>query len=220
MNFLEEAASRLGVANEALTGEKEVEYCYFLKVSEAVMTDLMERSKSMWIEVIEEQTFPFNPDVPKLRIRHYKKEGKANDGGLLDPKTKYELTTKVKLEESKAKLEYNQDINESMYQALGGLSVSKTCRMRIYAPILINNAPVMRANGNELAWEIDIYLDRQTQTWSQWIKLELEVDEAKANDIVNTIPIEYETLIHGDSQEPAERDIIQNLYDHAWNLKA
>jgi hypothetical protein len=78
----------------------------------------------------------------------------------------------------------------------------------------------MRANGNELAWEIDIYLDRQTQTWSQWIKLELEVDEAKANDIVNTIPIEYETLIHGDSQEPAERDIIQNLYDHAWNLKA
>lgn len=218
MNFLEEAAAK--VATEALTSEKEVEYCYFLKINDDEMANLIERSKNMWIEVIEEQTFPFNPDLPKPRIRHYKKEGNANASGLQDPKTVYQFTTKVKLAEDKAKREENLDITASMYQALGGMSVSKTCRMRIYAPILLNYAPIVKQNGKELAWEIDIYLDRETQKWSPWIKLEMEVDEAVAKDIVNDIPIDYEVIIEGDTQEPTERDIIKSLYDHAWNLKA
>lgn len=46
-------------------------------------------------------------------------------------------------------------------------------------PVMQNDAPIVRQNGSELAWEIDIYIDAQRRTWSNWIKVELEVDDFK-----------------------------------------
>lgn len=212
MSFLSEA---LQVALEATTVEVEKEYSYFVHLTDEQLKTLLERGAGLSIRMFDEVTFPFNPGVPKPRLRYYSKVGQLRSAeGLLDVAEPYEFTAKQK------PLEHNTSISQLQYEALEPLGSSKTSRMRIIVPVMQNDAPVMRASGAELAWEIDIYIDAQTRSWSNWVKVELEVDDFKYPNVAGAIPFEYETLINSDTAIPDERAIIQNLYDHVYNLKS
>lgn len=210
MSFLSEA---LKVAVEATSVEVEKEYSYFVHLTDRQLKSLLDRGAGLSIQMFDEITFAFNKGVPKPRLRYYSKMGQLRSAeGLVDVAEPYEFTAKQK------PLEHNTSISKLQYDALAPQGTSKTSRMRIIVPVMQNNTPVMRESGTELAWEIDIYIDAQTRSWSNWVKVELEVDDFKYPNVAGAIPFEYETLINSDTENPDERAIIQNLYDHVYNL--
>lgn len=212
MSFLSES---IQVALEATSVEVEKEYSYFVHLTDSQLKSLLERGTGLSIKMFDEITFAFHKDTPKPRLRYYSKMGNLRSNeGLVDVAEPYEFTAKQK------PLEHNTVISKLQYEALEPHGVSKTSRMRIIVPVMQNNAPVMRESGSELAWEIDIYIDVQTRSWSNWVKVELEVDDFKYPNVAGAIPFDYETLINSDTENPDERAIIQNLYDHVYNLKS
>lgn len=216
MSFISEV---LQAAMEATTVEVEKEYSYFVHVTDEQLQTLLQRGEGLHIQLFDEITFPFIKGAPKPRLRYYSKVGKLrSDEGLVDVKEPYEFTAKKKGDAGS--LEHNTAISAIQYEALEPLGSSKTSRMRISVPVMQNDAPIVRQNGSELAWEIDIYIDAQRRTWSNWIKVELEVDDFKYPNVAGAIPFDYETLIVSSTEEESERNIIQNLYDHVYNLKS
>lgn len=219
MSLLSEYLEGIKPGLEATSVEVEKEYSYFVHVTDEQLQTLLARGEGLHISLFDEVTFPFTKGAPKPRLRYYSKVGKLrSEEGLLEVKDPYEFTAKKKTDDGNS--EHNTVISQVQYESLEPLASSKTSRMRISVPVMQNDAPIVRANGTELAWEIDIYIDAQRRTWSNWIKVELEVDDFKYPNVVGAIPFEYETLIESSSQEPADREIIQNLYDHVYNLKA
>lgn len=213
-NFLTEA---IKVATEAMGTVVEREYTYFLEMHdiEAFVSTL----EGLEVEGIVEGSFPYIENSPKTRIRHYVGKGIMTDEALLAPfKHPYELTTKSKLPDGSGSKEENTDIPENAYKALKPLMAKLTSRMRVYIPVMHNDAPVVREDGTELAWEVDLFVDRHTKSFSPWVKLELEVDEKKAATIAEYIPFEYKTLIDNGTATQEERDIISDIYD-SYDIK-
>ena len=186
MSLLSEYLNEIKPGLEATSVEVEKEYSYFVHVTDEQLQTLLTRGEGLHIQLFDELTFPFTKGAPKPRLRFYSKVGKLRSNeGLLAVKDPYEFTAKQKTDNGNN--EHNTAVSQLQYESLEPLASSKTSRMRISVPVMQNDAPIVRANGSELAWEIDIYIDAQRRTWSNWVKVELEVDDFKYPNVAGTL---------------------------------
>lgn len=213
MSFLSVAIEEL---DEAVV---ETEYSQFLQLSDSQLREIIQRFKGCSRVAFSESKL--SSDRGHTRMRHYP----FGDDG----QSRYELTTKVCKADSSdvgvdSKIEYNVDIPEEVYCSLNTLASSQVARIRIIIPITKEGSIIYKRDGSELAWELDIFVsaanvDNATSlVLSNWIKLELEVDKATLDNIVDYIPFEYEMIIQSDSKVPEERAQIEHLYNNEYNL--
>lgn len=191
--------------------QDEIEYSYFLKLSDGQLADLIKENQDCECETFSESKLPSAVDGIFTRLRHYVTG------------EKYELTTKYPSDESKGKKEKNYDIDSRTYNNLDACAINKVIRSRIYLPVVTSSGPITRKDGTPLQWEIDAYLDarvydQENIKYHNWIKLELEVDKATLETVEDFIPFEYEELIHSDSTNELERKKIDSLYNIDYNL--
>lgn len=207
--------SFLSVAIEDIEGGKveEVEYSQFLLLSDEQLRDVIGRFKDCKKSIFSESKLP--TDAGRSRLRHY-----IND----DSTSSYELTTKIHNGEAHSKDEYNVDIPLEVYRSMNTLATSQVLRIRISIPITKDGQAVIRSSGEPLVWELDVYVTANSIDsadafmLSNWVKLELEVDKATLENVVEYIPFDYDKIILADSQEPEERAQISHLYDNVYNV--
>jgi len=205
-------SSLLKAALEAqiIDQELEIEYSYFLKVTQEQLDKLLNSggvSKSL--------LFSESKLSKTARIRHYLEK----DGD------QFELTTKTKSDVTKGKIEDNDEICLANYNTLLAMSNSTVVRNRLYIPVIVGGEPVKREDGSPLQWEVDLYIDARnvgnggSNLTHPWIKIELEVDKATLPNVIKYIPFEYDELIHSDSTDEVVRAFIGNLYDNDYNVQ-
>ncbi len=190
--------------------EMEIEYSYFIELSQEQLAAIIDKYKEVKMSVFAESKLAYNEARGLAgRIRRY------IDG---DDST-YELTTKAKSKEAKGKLESNIELDEMNYHMLTSTAKSTVVRTRMYIPVRrTDGTTIQRKNGDDLVWELDLYVDARgngepsLNSIHPWTKLEMEVDKATLDSVVDYIPFEYEELIHSDTQEDTERALIDNLY--------
>ncbi len=187
--------------------EDEVEYSQFLQLSPEQFGTVVARYANCRNELFAECKLPVEGEG-KSRLRYYLDATEDEQ---------FELTTKVKSDVVKGKLEDNKFISKMMFKSLNTLASSVCLRRRYYIPI----GDKVRRNGNPLEWELDVYFtsDGEKLIPSLWVKLELEVDIAALDDVVKLIPFDYENLILSDTTEETGRAQIAHLYDSVYNIK-
>lgn len=204
--------SFLNVAIEQYEDVKEIEYSQFLKLSEEQLADAIGRFKSCRRMVFSESKLP--DEAGRTRLRHYIEGDSSN----------YELTTKVDSGEAKTKDEYNVELPLEVYRALNALAISQVFRIRLFIPITKDGQAVMRRSGKPLEWELDLYISARSMeegysfAISNWVKLEMEVDSATLDNVVEYIPMDYDQIIISDSKDPVERAQISHLYNEEYNV--
>lgn len=193
---------------------EETEYSQFLKLTNEQLKSIISDFKSCRRIMFSESKLPTM--VGKSRLRHYT----ATD----DSESSYELTTKTACDDAHTKIEDNVSITKEMYCALNGLADLQVIRTRIFIPITKQGEPILKRDGSALEWELDLYIaapDVDTVaslSLSNWVKLELEVDKATLENVVEYIPFNYETIILSDTNVPEERAQIANLYNVEYNV--
>jgi len=206
-------ASPLQLALEAEnSAAKETEYSYFVRLNDEQLTDLVESTRGCNTYVFSETKLVFDKDTGTMgRVRHY---STPNDNS-------YELTTKKRTGESKTKIETNAVIDQTNYEMLRFLGTSTYVRVRIEIPVKRDGAIVMRKDDTPLAWEVDLYLDGRSSDVvgiHPWVKVELEVDTAALDTVVEMIPFEYSALIEGDTTIAEQRALIDNLHNNDYDV--
>lgn len=206
--------SFLSVAIEQHEGNsEEVEYSQFLKLSTQQLNNILERFSDCKKMLFSESKL--NTEYGKSRLRHY----------LSNNEIQYELTTKTFSDTAKAKIETNVTIPEEIYKALNSSAISTVVRIRYFIPITKDGQILTKADGSNLEWELDCYVvagdlnDGKIYQWSEWVKLELEVDKATLDNVVEFIPFEYNKIILADSTDAAERAQIEYLYNEVYNVR-
>lgn len=196
--------------------ELEVEYSYFIQLSQEQLNAITEKYGNAKKKVFSESKLSYNENLGIAgRIRHYHQpEG-----------SKFELTSKQRGNEAKAKLESNIELDQMNYNMLLASAKSTVVRTRLYIPVLKTDGnTIPRKDGTPLMWELDLYIDGRNLTDGgtpihPWAKLEMEVDKATLESVTEYIPFEYEELIPADTQEVTERALIDSLYGSDYDVR-
>ena len=196
--------------------ELEVEYSYFIQLSQEQLNAITEKYGNAKKKVFSESKLSYNENLGIAgRIRHYHQpEG-----------SKFELTSKQRGNEAKAKLESNIELDQMNYNMLLASAKSTVVRTRLYIPVLKTDGnTIPRKDGTPLMWELDLYIDGRNLTEGAtpihpWAKLEMEVDKATLESVTEYIPFEYEELIPADTQEVTERALIDSLYSSDYDVR-
>lgn len=195
--------------------ELEVEYSYFIQLSQEQMDAIAEKFGNCKKKVFSESKLSYNESLGIAgRVRHYHKP----DGST------FEMTAKQRANEAKAKLESNTEVDQMTYNMLLASAKSTVVRTRIYIPVLkSDNTNVMRKSGEPLMWELDLYVDGRNLVGDEcpihpWAKIEMEVDKATLESVVDHIPFEYSDIIHSDTQEVTERALLDSLYKSDYDV--
>lgn len=194
-------------------GEDEIEYSFFVKLNPEQIKAVMEKFHDCDNYAFIEVKIPCANKERKVRARQY-----YNDGRV----TRCELTTKVHIGEKK-KREYNSEISNENFISMAWGSTSITSRVRIKIPLLNRDGKKIPRRGTGfLCWELDLYFSPSVEGFHPWAKVELEVTNAalEDDDVVSKIPFEYDELLYSDTQDPAQRKLIQSLYEVHYNMIA
>lgn len=196
--------------------ELEIEYSYFIQLSQEQMDAIAEKFGNCKKKVFSESKLSYNEQLGVAgRIRHYHTPDGSN----------FEVTAKMRANESKAKIESNTPIDQMTYNMLLASAKSTVVRTRIYIPVLkADNTNVIRKSGEPLVWELDLYVDSRNLSEGNtpihpWAKIEMEVDKATLDSVVEHIPFEYQELISADTQEVTERALIDSLYSADYDVR-
>ena len=196
--------------------ELEIEYSYFIHLTQEQLDAISEEFGHCKKSVFSESKLAYNEALGvNGRIRHYfKPEG-----------SEFEVTAKARANESKAKLESNTSIDQMTYNMLLASARSTVVRTRIYIPVLkADKTNILRKSGEPLVWELDLYVDSRNLVEGAtpihpWCKLEMEVDKATLDSVVEHIPFEYQEVISADTQEVTERALIDSLYSADYDVR-
>ena len=197
---------------------EETEYSFFAKVNVAELLVKFDQDPEVTKEYFIEAQLTADPASGKLRLRHYPNKDTASV-------TTLEKKNKVDLNRS---IEELVTLPESFLKPLISLSNSVTSRFRFFVPVKrANNEPVRRQDGTIMQWQVDFFIntfDPEIQltheAFSEWVKIEVEVDvdALSADTVASHIPFETEALIDARSKDDSERGIIDTLYSKVYNL--
>lgn len=208
---LNEQSTKVGV-EEAGVAVVEKEYSYFLQLNDAQLEAVMKKYEANKRLGFIEAKLPCMVDDMKARIRGY-----HDDSGEVVNR-EYTVKSYDSDGPAKTKLEEDNDIGKMAFAALLSTSKNYNVRVRIYIPILdADGKPRIKKDGTELCWELDVYTTAAGSV-SNWVKLEMEVDNLAVPDVKSIIPFDYETVIDSDTADEHERMIIRALYDVEYNL--
>lgn len=182
--------------------EKEVEYVYWLKVTEDTLERLMNQPKfDTFMDVLMVKD--------KSRFRMHNKQ-------------KIIFTKKVPQADG-SKIEHNH--NEVPYDiAMACTKYAENIHRvkRVLIPIykLGTEEPLLRkSTGEQLHWEIDLFYTSKSGTkLLDWIKVELEVDSFNTNTLRNILPVDYLELIDEKDKQPEDAAIIANIWNKDSNV--
>ena len=180
---------------------KEVEYCFFLKIADM---SILDKYNDDFHKSYLEGKLPTTNGYSRIRA-YFNKEKEC---------TLRELTTKKHTGEFKEKLESNREIDELIFNSLLTICESVTQRGVFKWKV---------TGTTDIEWELCKFINSSgdTPSFSNWVKLEMEVKCANLSDedIIKLIPFEYDDLIIGDSTNETDRRFISNLWENVWNVK-
>lgn len=177
--------------------EEEREYCFFLKLTDGQMEKLADVVAGVEREFIYEGKLGRNKEV---RIR--KKLHSNFDFDKASIETKYQAGEKA--------IEIKNELAEETFDRLIPVCDLVSARVRFELDA-----------GNDLEWEVDVFLlpNEGEPRYSNWVKLELEVDKFEDSDekIIASIPFEYETLINTRAMSDGEGEQVNMLWNVVYN---
>lgn len=182
--------------------EKEVEYVYWLKVTEETIERLLVQPRSeTFMDVLMVK------DKSRFRIHS---------------KDKIVFTKKTPQSDG-SKIEHNH--NEVPYDiAMACTKYAENIHRikRVLIPIYKQGSDVQltrKSNGEPLFWEIDLfYTNKSGNNILEWIKVELEVDSFNTKTLRTILPIDYLELIDEKDKQPEDSAIIANIWNKDSNV--
>lgn len=196
----------------------ETEYSFIAKVNREALLNQLLQDPEVTHEYLIEGTITSDPSAGKLRVRHWPGKDKPSV-------TKLEQKVKISLNQA---IETAVDIPESMLKPLISVCDNVSSRIRYYVPVKRPDGSVVkRLDQTIMQWQVDFYLlgfdpemKATAESFSEWVKIEVEVDAdtLSANQVANNIPFETEELLDARSKDESTRNIIDTLYGTVYNL--
>lgn len=204
--------------NNTGSQELEIEYSFFAKVNVGELIAAFTEDPQITHEHFIEGNLTHDPKAGKMRLRHF-----PNTKSM--PVTKLEMKEKIDLNKA---VETSVDVPDSFLRPLLTLCKNVTARVRYYVPVKrADGSVVKRRDETMLMWQVDFFINNldpeeklTTEAISEWIKIELEVDNdaIPADNVGRMIPFEYQHLIDARSKDDSERALIDSLYSTVYNL--
>ena len=196
----------------------EVEYSFIAKVDRHALLSQLYNDPEVTSEYMIEGNITSDPSTGKLRVRHWP----SNDRPSVT-----KLEQKIKVELNKA-IETSVDIPEAMLKPLISVCKDVTARVRFYVPVKRPDGSVVkRIDDTVMQWQVDFFLlgfdpelKATPESFSEWVKIEVEVDNdtLSATQVANNIPFETQELLDARSKDESTRNIIDTLYGAVYNL--
>lgn len=204
--------------NNTGSQELEIEYSFFAKVNVGELIAGFAQDPQITHEHFIEGNLTHDSKAGKMRLRHF-----PNSKSM--PVTKLEMKEKIDLNKA---VETSVDLPDSFLRPLLTLCKNVTARVRYYVPVKRSDGSVVkRRDETLLMWQVDFFINNldpeeklTTEAISEWVKIELEVDnDALTSDNVGQmIPFECLHLIDARSKDDSERNLIDSLYSTVYNL--
>lgn len=204
--------------NNTGTQELEIEYSFFAKVNVGELIAGFAEDPQITHEHFIEGNLTHDPKAGKMRLRHF-----PNNKSM--PVTKLEMKEKIDLNRA---VETSVDLPDSFLRPMLTLCKNVTARVRYYVPVKrADGSVVKRRDETMLMWQVDFFINNldpeeklTTEAISEWVKIELEVDNdaIPADNVGRMIPFEYQHLIDARSKDDSERALIDSLYSTVYNL--
>ena len=177
--------------------EEEREYCFFLRLTDGQMEKLADTVAGVERKFIYEGKLGRNKEV---RIR--KKLHGNFDLDKTTIETKYPVGEKA--------IGVKNELAEETFDRLIPCCDLVSARVRFELDA-----------GNDLEWEVDVFLlpNEGEPRYSNWVKLEMEVDQFKDSDetVIASIPFEYETIINARAMSDSEGEQVNMLWNVVYN---
>lgn len=204
--------------NNTGSQELEIEYSFFAKVNVGELITAFTEDPQVTHEHFIEGNLTHDPKAGKMRLRHF-----PNTKSM--PVTKLEMKEKIDLNKA---VETSVDLPDSFLKPMLSLCKNVTARVRYYVPVKrADGSTVKRRDQTMLMWQVDFFINNldpeeklTTEAMSEWVKIELEVDNdaIPADNVGRMIPFEYQHLIDARSKDDSERALIDSLYSTVYNL--
>lgn len=182
---------------------EEREYVFWCKVSSETLAKLLElEDKYSFLDVFLRKA------TKKTRFRI------KNDGVVFTEKEKKSDGTNI---------ENNYDVERAVAMAMVNYSENIHRVWRVNIPITRDGVPMIKkSDGKPLQWEIDVFhKTNRGPELSEWIKVELEVDNFTSESLMRLIP--FETLeAFEDNKDMSEEDkaFVSELWNAETNIVA
>lgn len=221
MSLLKQAIEAVGTKEGSLSSEAvasngtsiEREYGWFIRLTDVAIKRIIDSLDDLQYTIIIESNIGKTKDSSS-RARLY-----VNNGI-----TTGEVTTKLWGDDIQEKTELNNTVAVSTVQSIMRLAGKAISRIRVDFPFRdADGNKVIRDNGEEMIWELDLYLptintDGEPEVIYEWAKLDLEVDSLDIDDISKLIPFPYEELFLTNSKEPTHRAQANHLYNNVYPI--